>query len=125
MLNYFCFAHSVYFLTKKLSFHLHYATLIIYIYIAVTRHTHTHIHTYTRFTCMILCRNHLCWRYQTLVQTLERKRMEVELLSSEFESKLRTKEVQTHSHSHTCTHSHSHSLTQSHNHRGSPHSIHG
>jgi hypothetical protein len=39
------------------------------------------------------CRNELSWRYQTLLQSLERKKTEVEQLSQEFESKIRAKEV--------------------------------
>ena len=39
------------------------------------------------------CRNELSWRYQSLLQSLERKQTEVEQLSQEFESKIRAKEV--------------------------------
>ena len=44
--------------------------------------------------CMcVYYRNELSWRYQTLLQSLERKKTEVEQLSQEFESKIRAKEV--------------------------------
>ena len=43
----------------------------------------------------VYCRNELSWRYQMLLQSLERKKTEVEQLSQEFESKIRTKEVLT------------------------------
>ena len=42
---------------------------------------------------LLYCRNELSWRYQTLLQSLERKKTEVEQLSQEFESKIRAKEV--------------------------------
>ncbi len=35
----------------------------------------------------------MSWRYKSLVQELEKKQSEVEKLSEDFESKLRTKEV--------------------------------
>lgn len=50
----------------------------------------------TVYMCINFYRNELSWRYQTLLQSLERKQTEVEQLSQDFESKIRAKEVNTH-----------------------------
>lgn len=45
------------------------------------------------YIILVYYRNELSWRYQTLLQSLERKKTEVEQLSQDFESKIRAKEV--------------------------------
>lgn len=47
----------------------------------------------------ITCSNEMTWRYRNLLQLLQRKRNEMEQLSNEFESRVRTKEVCSPSHS--------------------------
>ena len=55
-----------------------------------TQHICTHTHTHTQQ------RNQLSWKYKHLLETLERKKQEVEVLSKEFEGKLRSREQEEH-----------------------------
>ena len=59
--------------------------------LAVYTYVHAYVRMYVR--TLTLCRSELSHKYQKLVESLEKKRGEVEVLSKTFEAKLRSKEV--------------------------------